>query len=103
MCLFAFIMACVILILSVAPCADVKDFSSKNTAIVENATQQSNKLPHSDACSPLCICSCCAGCSMYYLAPQLPQIIEYTVNIYSDFIPACIIKITLPIWLPPQL
>jgi len=101
--IFAFIMACVILIISVVPCTDAKAFGSKRKTSIVKAAQQNNKPAYPDACSPLCICSCCAGCSMYSSSPQLVKFVYQISPVYPSFILADTHQVALPIWQPPQL
>ena len=101
--IFAFIMACVILIVSVVPCADAKAFNTKQSNEIFKATEQNNNIPHADACSPLCICSCCAGCSLYYSSPQLLKSAYQISTVYAAFILADTHQIAIPVWQPPRL
>lgn len=100
---FAFIMACVILIVSAAPCADAKAFGVKQSSVIVKAAQQNNSIPHADTCSPLCICSCCAGFSLYYSYPQLLKSIYHLSSVNDAFILADTHQVALPVWQPPRL
>ena len=83
------------------PCSDV-GATGKNMTL-ELKKSQNNETQQSDVCSPFCTCSCCAGFSINHVIPniQIPAKIyeiNYTVSYYS-----AVIKISLPIWQPPQL
>jgi len=95
-------MSCVILIASVVPCKDAVTFDKKQTTAVKSATHQDCN-GNTDECSPLCICNCCAACSIYYSSPQLPKSVLETSCQYSEFIPLSIHEVYLSIWEPPQL
>ena len=99
---FAFIMSCVILVTSIVPCKDAAALDIKQATVVKAETHQDCN-GSIDDCSPLCICNCCAGCSLYYSSPQLPQDISKTSVHYSEFTTPAIHQIYLPIWQPPQL
>jgi hypothetical protein len=100
----AFIMALLILVLSVLPCAD-NTFAMKaekvKTEISNFAHQESD--PHADACSPFCICSCCAGFSIFYPLAKIEFAALAHKPAYTSLLAAPVFKIALPIWQPPQL
>ena len=88
--------------MSVMPCADVNAMNSKAKAELTQPSHQHNN-PLSDACSPFCLCSCCAGFS---IIPHFTKIhaIDLLANIPAcSFLPSEIIQIILPVWQPPQL
>ena len=96
-------MSCVILIVSIVPCKDAAAFNEKQSAVVVKAAANHDCSGNSDVCSPLCICNCCAGCTLYYSYPQLSKFVIHLSVQHSDFIKVNIHKIVLPIWQPPQL
>lgn len=102
--IFAFIMAVVVLALSIMPCAD--DANAMNGS---KAKTELTKSPHqkdssqSEACSPFCQCSCCAGFSINHLVAAITSIPQYGGNPTSSFLPANVREVALPIWQPPQL
>jgi len=79
-------MSCIILAASIAPCKDAAAFNKKQITEVKSATHQPCS-GDADECSPLCICNCCAACSIYHSSPQLPTSIFETSSQYSKFIP----------------
>lgn len=85
------------------PCTDginAMDIKAKQE-IVKTSHQHSH--PKTDACSPLCSCSCCSS------APIPQALIKLTIfkpdltKQYSSFYSSFIEGISLPIWQPPQL
>jgi hypothetical protein len=98
----AFIMAILVLVMSVMPCADDANAMCKaKTEFKEASHQQDN--PTSKVCSPFCQCSCCFGFTISHF-PSSFTVITATVNKQiSSFLPSEVIDITLPVWQPPQL
>lgn len=98
----AFIMAIMVLVMSVMPCADDATAMCKaKTEFKEASHQQGN--PTSKVCSPFCQCSCCFGFTISHFPSSIP-VISGTVNKQiSSFLPSEVIDITLPVWQPPQL
>ena len=100
--IFAFIMAILVLALSIMPCADDGANKSKATTIVEKSNHQQND-PQQDDCSPFCHCTCCGTFSPNHSITVLSYILTYLSISKSSFLPADLIEIALPIWQPPQL
>ena len=99
----AFIMAILVLALSVMPCADTNAMigSHAKTELTQASPQQHNQ--SSDVCSPFCHCSCCAGFTITHFTSSF-TIIPVPVNKQlNSFLPSEVIDITLPVWQPPQL
>ena len=98
----AFIMAILVLALSLMPCADanaVHDSCAK-TELTAATHQQHNQAP--DGCAPFCHCMCCAGFTISHLSSF--TIISLIANKQKgSFLPSEVIDITLPVWQPPQL
>lgn len=101
---FAFIMAFLVLSLSVMPCADagaaIKDTKAK-TEITKTTDQQDHN--DADACSPFCHCACCAGFSINHFIAALTIIPPYSSTTKSSFLHSDVIEVVLPIWQPPQI
>lgn len=100
--LFSFLMAVVIIVITVMPCADAKAMYIKSSKY-EIEKQQKDSKPFSDQCSPFCQCNCCAGFSINHSVVSLTKIPVFSNNPTSSFLPLEIIKVSLPIWQPPQL
>ncbi len=100
---FAFIMAVLVLALSVMPCADNGNamYGGKAKTQITKQSQQDDN--HNDACSPFCTCSCCAGFSVNHFVASVTTIPKFTNHPASRFLPSEIIEVALPIWQPPQL
>jgi hypothetical protein len=101
---FAFIMAFLVLALSVMPCADeinaVNEDQAKTSIVQAGHSESAN---HQDDCSPFCQCSCCAGFVLNQSVTALAKIPLLSGNPQASFIPSPLFSIALPIWQPPQL
>lgn len=102
--LIAFIMALLVLVLSLLPCVDNTFAMKADKAKTEltNSTHQQDE-PHEDACSPFCICSCCAGFSIFYPFAKIEIAALAHKPAYTSFLAAQVFEVSLPIWQPPQL
>ena len=99
---FAFIMAILVLSFSMIPCADGASFA-KDEAGKYSLAKNSQDEPHDDACSPFCICTCCAGFSVTCNSTALSGFaIPFKLS-HSSFIAARTHSIASSIWQPPQL
>ena len=102
--LFAFFMALVVLVLSILPCADSAFAISHGTAKVElSKAAQPQDSPQQDDCSPFCHCSCCASYSVVKLYSIQAAVPVFRSETESDYLPAGLIEVAIPIWQPPQL
>lgn len=104
----AFILAILVLILSCIPCADMDGIplvsSSTHLTAKSNLPSQQDNHKDGDLCSPFCHCACCAGFSIIYNPVAIPQRIQIALRpVYTEFVSADVIEISLPIWQPPQL
>ena len=99
--LFAFVMAIIVIVQSCMPCTDVFAMSS-GKAKVEIANGHGARGAQDDACSPFCLCACCAGFSLIF--HSLPSIAPAPVVCaeYIEFYLSDIREMSLPIWQPPQ-
>ena len=92
-----------VLAFSVIPCADGDSLGSDTKYELAHSMPQENDQDHNDACSPFCICSCCAGFSVVAKLPVTPTLfIPYQIA-HAAYIPERLYSIALPIWQPPQL
>jgi len=73
------------------------------TAKYEVTKQSQDNSDHNDACSPFCICSCCAGFSINHTLTSFSFVIERPTRSYSEAITAKTNSLSLPVWQPPQL
>lgn len=105
--LTAFIMAILVLVLSCIPCADLDAMTVvKTESQTEQATptHQHQEKDNMDLCSPFCHCACCAGFSVMYEPVIIPTRVVQPVNpVFTEYLPAELVEISLPIWQPPQL
>lgn len=100
--IFAFFMAVLVLTLSVMPCADINAMSKSNWQTEIKAAHQ-NSDNHIDICSPFCQCSCCAGFSINHSVAAIVSVSILPHTQTGFFPPSEIIKVSLPVWQPPQL
>lgn len=99
---FAAIMALIVLVLSIMPCADAKELH-KQTIKYEIAKESKQKAPLNDDCSPFCQCNCCAGFFVNHQIVALPVIAKQFFQTSSNLTVIEPIQVYLPIWQPPQL
>ncbi|WP_343306303.1 DUF6660 family protein [Chitinophaga niabensis] len=97
--LLTYIFAMLVLTLSCLPCADanVAHGHSESISVTQPVQDQ-----HPDACSPFCICTCCASFSFIYhtaITLRVPVTSSHFGFFYADSLH----EISLPIWQPPQL
>ncbi|WP_421911853.1 DUF6660 family protein [Paracnuella aquatica] len=99
-----YIMAFLVLAFSMLPCGDVaKVASGKASYELTQSIPEPGDGSHEDACSPFCICACCASFSVI---TRLAAAITITLPIQSSqssYLPDRLHSIVLPIWQPPQL
>ena len=104
----AFILAILVLILSCLPCADIaieQQFASHSTEVAgAHGHSHEDHKDGIDLCSPLCHCACCAGFSILYRLNTIPlKHVSVERPVYTEYLGASLIDISLPIWQPPQL
>lgn len=102
--LFAFIMSLLVFIQSALPCMDEGSFTNvkKSQAVVSGASGESHS-GNTDGCSPFCTCSCCASASCTNGLAAF-EAIHFTFRPFTtDYLPASLREVALPIWQPPQL
>jgi len=102
--IIAFVIACLVLVLSVMPCADEISIEARNnesTEITKAAHQHEDN--HQDECSPFCQCACCAGLSIHHTKPSLVAIPFFSNSDATGFLPANTVGISFSIWQPPRL
>lgn len=101
---FAFIMAFLVLALSVMPCADAGAtiYDGKAKSEITKTTDAQGHTD-ADACSPFCYCACCASFSINHFIVSFNIIPPNVSNPISSYLPADIIEVALPVWQPPQI
>ena len=102
--IFAFIMSILVLALSMMPCADKEAAFTKSKKEIETVKALHHQgCPLNDACSPFCQCSCCAGFSINHSVVAVPIMKIQASDPLTQYLPAKIATLALPIWQPPQL
>ncbi|MEP6684604.1 MAG: DUF6660 family protein [Parafilimonas sp.] len=100
----AFILAFLVLALSVMPCADktcAQNEGKTKTELLRSDHRQNNQ--QEDACTPFCHCTCCAGFSINHFIASVSIIPLHDKNYLSFFLSSDLRTIALSIWQPPQL
>ncbi len=99
----ASIMAVIILALSMMPCTDEE--ALMHAGNTSDLAQQA-KCPeqqHSDDCSPLCTCSCCASFFAFFQSSNKANLVlQAPAPVYSSLVVSTTFSIPLPIWQPPR-
>lgn len=102
--IIAFIMAFVILALTVMPCADQDNAENDSRTKTElSKSNQQKDSPQQDDCSPFCHCTCCAGFSINHFIASISYLSPYQGKAVPAYLPSAVIEIALPIWQPPKL
>ena len=98
---FAFIMACIVLALSVMPCAD-QDSGPDGKANFHASSSSHKDNPQQDNCSPFCQCNCCAGFSVNHFITVADPLRVLTGNPTALFIQSVVRQTSASIWQPPR-
>jgi hypothetical protein len=87
--------------LAIVPCGDKDDC---NEIKHEQCSQSDNKEPHSDeACTPFCVCSCCATHFVVKSFQSLQNQIAVINTVYTVHPESKTSAAVIPIWQPPKL
>lgn len=100
--ILAFIMAVLVLSFSIIPCADGVSFAKEESGKYSQ-TKTSQDEPHDDACSPFCICTCCAVFSVTCTVAAFSAVTIPFKTKHSLFLEARTNSIASAIWQPPQI
>lgn len=98
-----FIMAFLVLGLSLWQCADKShnEGANKSTSAISKSAKQTDN--PGDECSPFCHCTCCASFTINHFIPAINHQRYYQSKPTPAFSTADEFEIALPIWQPPQL
>ncbi len=94
--LFAFYFAA----LAFTPCSDKEDCNEVNH---EQTAQNQNHEHQDEACTPFCVCSCCATHVVNTTFQNQFVIASIEVSSYREIPTSKVQGAVLPIWQPPQL
>ncbi len=102
--IFAFIMAVIILALNGVQCMDSVTLM-KNDGAKAEILKSNNPQEHSntDDCSPFCTCSCCSSFTYVVTNIKAEPTIHASEKLHIGHLPSSVVKVSLPIWQPPQL
>lgn len=102
---FSFIMAVLVLVLSVFPCADRANERNDNYTQFSISAQHNQQENHdqNDICTPFCSCTCCTCTSINHFIVSATSLMIFDCLNYSTFLPARLFDFSPPVWQPPQL
>ncbi|RYZ56537.1 MAG: hypothetical protein EOP49_00110 [Sphingobacteriales bacterium] len=101
--ILTFLMAFLVLSLSMMPCADIELSGKCDASYAQVKATERHQDEPADNCSPFCQCSCCAG----FFVNNAPAIVSAhpvlpTVAVFPH--PgSLVLDRSLPVWQPPQL
>jgi len=101
--LVAFIMAMVVLGLSLSPCSDSalpeNDHLHASVTIAHDSPY--NNEP--DLCTPFCSCTCCCSISLFKNLTEQNRLSVQHIISHSSMYLGSLSEIAMPVWQPPQL
>ncbi|GAA0564553.1 hypothetical protein GCM10009415_53760 [Chitinophaga japonensis] len=94
-----------VLALSCVPCADglYSAGNGRQAAAFVKAADHQHDREHSDTCSPLCQCACCASVLLSPAFINVSRLTDNSATLQAADLSADVIEISLPVWQPPQL
>lgn len=102
----AFILAVIVLALSIMPCNDndvLLKAGKANTEISKKLPADNHSNSTDDNCSPFCMCNCCSGFTFSFAYYQAAAVIAPVIKKTTAHISSKVNEMALPIWQPPQL
>jgi len=101
---FAFLMASLLLALSILPWAG-EGITLKQGKVKAEITKQHDhqEQEHNDACSPFCHCTCCTGFSINHFFDEISSLAGIDSQFYTPYLPGNPIQYSPSIWQPPKL
>ncbi len=99
---FAFIMALLVLVLGMLPCADANEMHSSAKTEISKQSQHKDTQQQDD-CSPFCQCTCCAGFFINHPIAFAATLPLFQTERVGSSLSADVLEVALPIWQPPQL
>ncbi|MFD2887805.1 DUF6660 family protein [Chitinophaga cymbidii] len=104
----ATILSIIMIILSCIPCADqglsggsVSPTQNHYSSVQEHSSGHSKH--HNDACSPLCVCSCCSVVTFVYQYVSIDILLPESLSSYNCYNNYSYPELSFPIFQPPQL
>ncbi|WP_394344115.1 DUF6660 family protein [Rufibacter hautae] len=101
---FAILLSVFMIVISCIPCADAapRVDTLAQTSINSNTGSEDHS-PAADLCSPLCICSCCAGFAMQTVTQKTsPLAVKVTIPVPVHRVVG-VPTLSFSIWQPPRL
>lgn len=93
-----------LLVLGLLPCSDVQDCGQDVKTEVTAAQNHEDHEQHPEACSPFCICACCATSSF---SASVSRTIEFQIPFQQElsafYNNNLLAEMHSPIWQPPRL
>jgi hypothetical protein len=101
---FVYILSLYLLAISCIPCTDeVATLDNSTQTILLLTDTQTDASQETDLCSPLCVCSCCAGFVLSTVQHTLPKAIGFSQAIKSLYKQESLSCLSFSIWQPPKI
>lgn len=101
---FAILMSIYMIVLSCIPCADAAPgVNTPEQTFISADADSADHAPAADLCSPLCICTCCAGFALQTATPKVSPTFFNILVPAPAYRPGAIPQPSFSIWQPPQL
>jgi len=101
--MFAMMLACYVLALTMAPCVDDVLNCCETAHISASHAATGGHADHHDSCSPFCTCSCCSLAMEVALSFFVNADAPRPQKVIFSFDPGFISSFSHTIWLPPKL
>ena len=93
-----------LLVLGLLPCSDVQACGDAVKTEVSATQNHEEHQQHPEACSPFCICACCASTSFSVAAARTIELqLPFQQELYSFYNNDLLAEMHSPIWQPPRL
>ena len=93
-----------LLTLGLIPCSDAQACGHDVKTEISAAPNHDEHQQHKEACSPFCICACCATGSFGLTASRTIEFqIPFQQELYSFYNSDLLAEMHSPIWQPPRL
>lgn len=97
----AVILSIVILAFSTTACADEPDVHAAGH-VAHEITDAGSHHTHTDFCSPLCACGCCAAPVIVAVGYFIPTLTAHSAHLFSEMPAGQTADVSLAVWQPPQ-
>ena len=101
--IFTFFLAILVFVLSCIPCMDSAYALTNGKAVIEKSSSSNQQHKEADPCSPFCTCNCCSGFIFLLTSLKVEPVVHFIKKQYCSYLSSSAIKISLPVWQPPQI